>query len=756
MTKPYTESVDYLLTWMTDTNQISDNLGDPVDVFITDGSYTAHNSSYASYQISADPYVHDTFEQSAVVRALNNLNDRKLKRSGDIITGNLRINQNVIVDLDLLVQGGDIISSAGTFNLLNQPTTVSAFQAATSASIGATTGLTSFRHNLNVNGTSLDTTTAAFNLLNTATTLTIGATTGTATLRNATTIVTGTLRVDSASITTDTATTANIFTQASVTTLNIGSSGTAISIGAATGTTTVNNSLTVAGGSGQSFIINDSTTTKFIVDSTNGNTTISGTLGVTGDSTLTGDLAVNGGDITSTSTTFNFITSGSTTVNMANVATTINFGSTAFGAQTVSLFGSSNQTSTYNYATGATQSGLTKTLNFGTSSAAGSTTNINIGSTPGGTILFNSPNLRINSTSNGVIHTSGSNGTIGVLSVAAANRMLLSGNNAAPTWSTTSYPSTVASNRILLCNTSNTMVEGEVYSSDSSINIAFEAGKINFKATSTIASTVNASGDLIVGTTKSGTYTRTLTTVTVTITTHGLSNGSYVLLDFTSGGADDGVYSIFNVTTDTFDITTVASGTIGTSNVTAYSGGSIVGSKTLSLGSSGTIVPTSMIYGKSYHDATITKLIELENSAGVDQFSVDKTGNAILAGNLSVYGNIVNTGPGGAVVTQGIVEDPVTTTSTSEATLLSIAAATYRSVEYQIQAVEGTKYWTYKILAIHDGTNVNFTEYGVAGIGANPVTGFALDISAGNLLLKATSASASSTTYKVIATAIIL
>jgi len=66
------------------------------------------------------------------------------------------------------------------------------------------------------------------------------------------------------------------------------------------------------------------------------------------------------------------------------------------------------------------------------------------------------------------------------------------------------------------------------------------------------------------------TYTRTLTTVTVTYVNHGLWVNKWVYLDFTSGGALDGLYQVTSVTADTFTVTTVASGTIATSNVTAY------------------------------------------------------------------------------------------------------------------------------------------------------------------------------------------
>jgi len=54
-----------------------------------------------------------------------------------------------------------------------------------------------------------------------------------------------------------------------------------------------------------------------------GATTLSSTLSVTNNTTLTGDLAVNGGDLTSTASTFNLLASP-TTVNIAAAGTTVN------------------------------------------------------------------------------------------------------------------------------------------------------------------------------------------------------------------------------------------------------------------------------------------------------------------------------------------------------------------------------------------------------------------------------------------------
>ena len=62
---------------------------------------------------------------------------------------------------------------------------------------------------------------------------------------------------------------------------------------------------------------------------------------------------------------------------------------------------------------------------------------------------------------------------------------------------------------------------------------------------------------------KAATYSRAGTTVTVTSTAHGLSNGDTVFIDFTSGGAGDGHYTVSNVASNTFDLAgNSSSGTI--------------------------------------------------------------------------------------------------------------------------------------------------------------------------------------------------
>jgi hypothetical protein len=128
--------------------------------------------------------------------------------------------------------------------------------------------------------------------------------TGNATFGNMTIgdIIAGDLAVNGGDFTT-TATTFNFLTSTAAT-VNLATAATTLSIGAGTGTTTVNN-------------------TTFAVTN---NATVGGTLGVTGDVTLTGDLAVNGGDITTSAATFNLINTNATTVNFAGAATALSIG----------------------------------------------------------------------------------------------------------------------------------------------------------------------------------------------------------------------------------------------------------------------------------------------------------------------------------------------------------------------------------------------------------------------------------------------
>ena len=69
---------------------------------------------------------------------------------------------------------------------------------------------------------------------------------------------------------------------------------------------------------------------------------------------------------------------------------------------------------------------------------------------------------------------------------------------------------------------------------------------------------------------KSGTWSRTGTTVTVTINGNGLTNGQRVFLDVAPGTTmRDGMYEVSNVSTNTFTVTSATTGS-ATGTVTMY------------------------------------------------------------------------------------------------------------------------------------------------------------------------------------------
>ena len=68
-------------------------------------------------------------------------------------------------------------------------------------------------------------------------------------------------------------------------------------------------------------------------------------------------------------------------------------------------------------------------------------------------------------------------------------------------------------------------------------------------------------------TSDSATYTQSGTTITVTKSSHGFSIGTFVDIDFTSGGATDGYFEVQSVpSSNTFTVTALSSATISSSN----------------------------------------------------------------------------------------------------------------------------------------------------------------------------------------------
>ena len=241
---------------------------------------------------------------------------------------------------------GTIVGTQTTQNVFNATaTTVNAFGAATSLTIGATSGTATIRNstvaitNAATVGSSLTVTGAT--ALNGGLTMDTDAFTVADTSGN--TAIKGTLTVTGATVLNGGLTMDSTAFTVADTTGNTAIGGTLQVTGATTltgalaangGITVDSTNFTVDGTTGAvatastlsatgDFAIN---TNKFQVTASSGNTSVAGTLAVTGNQTNTGDLAVNGGDITTSATTATVFNTTATTVNIAGAATTVSLG----------------------------------------------------------------------------------------------------------------------------------------------------------------------------------------------------------------------------------------------------------------------------------------------------------------------------------------------------------------------------------------------------------------------------------------------
>tara|TARA_B100001093_G_C26243525_1_gene765363 strand:+ start:114 stop:515 length:402 start_codon:yes stop_codon:yes gene_type:complete len=84
--------------------------------------------------------------------------------------------------------------------------------------------------------------------------------------------------------------------------------------------------------------------------------------------------------------------------------------------------------------------------------------------------------------------------------------------------------------------------------------------------------------------------------------------------------------------------------------------------------------------------------------------------------------------------------------------LVSLSTDTYRSVNYQIQAEQGSNFNITTINVIHNQSNVYLSEFGTINEPIGIAT-YSADINSGNLRLVGYASSTASTTYRVIYTA---
>ena len=134
------------------------------------------------------------------------------------------------------------------------------------------------------------------------------------------------------------------------------------------------------------------------------------------------------------------------------------------------------------------------------------------------------------------------------------------------------------------------------------------------------------------------------------------------------------------------------------------------------------------------------------------------TGNVTIGGTLT-YEDVTNIDVVGLITARSGVDfgSPAvlrlegassTKTSSSQASVDSFTASSYRSAQYQVQITRGSIYQMTTINVLHDGTNAYLSEFGTIRTGVNLAT-FDADINSGSLRLLATPTSSDSTVFKI-------
>ena len=170
------------------------------------------------------------------------------------------------------------------------------------------------------------------------------------------------------------------------------------------------------------------------------------------------------------------------------------------------------------------------------------------------------------------------------------------------------------------------------------------------------------------------------------------------------------------------------------------------------------------------YNATDSKWVGIASTAlGGNNVSGNLTvsGNAEFAGNISVAGTItyddvtfvdsigvvtarsgIELGAGSITPIIAIEAATSTTTTTSASNIDTFVAATFRSAQYQIQITQGSNYHVTTLNVLHDGTTVYLNEFGTIRTGASLAT-FDADIDSGNVRVRATPTTDSSTVFKL-------
>lgn len=118
------------------------------------------------------------------------------------------------------------------------------------------------------------------------------------------------------------------------------------------------------------------------------------------------------------------------------------------------------------------------------------------------------------------------------------------------------------------------------------------------------------------------------------------------------------------------------------------------------------------------------------------------------AGDIEATGQLTAVGPLSLSNLRMDADQNLTTTATTEVDLDTFPLLSYRSAKYHIQASQGTNYHATEVMVIHNSTNAYFSQFGDIYTNTS-LFNLSVDTNSGNVRLRVTPASESSTVFKI-------
>jgi hypothetical protein len=582
------------------------------------------------------------------------LGGNDIRESGGNVTITLN-NLDVTVAGDLAVNGGDITTDDATATIFNaNATTLSVGNAATTLYIGNSSGNVLVGGDLQLGGNDIRESGGNVSI----------------TLNNLDVTVVGDLAVNGGDITTDD-TTATIF-NANATTLSVGNAATTTYIGASGGNVITGGDLQLGG--------ND-------IRESGGNVTV--TLNNL-DVTVAGDLAVNGGDITTTQTTANIFNANVTSLSIGNAATGVFIGNTS-NTGTTQISGNLTVTTNIDVIGNADLANLR--VQDTTISSVTTNANINIDPNGTGAVVLNSTGddsnvvIKGNTTSgyNNLIYADAVNGRVGFLTdtVPAGAIFKVNANSSVilPVGNTATRPGTE--------------VEGMLRYNTTISNYEFWDGSAwqSTGSSFTVISTDAFSGD---GSTVAFTLSQSTTTAGLIVAINGIVQQPT---------------TAYNVSGTTLTFTEAP----------------LIGDEI----DARVITTTSTVEEIAKNDSSVA--ITDTGSNGTITLTTDGTARLVANTAVNIDGPIVPITGGTSVGTSATVIDTFDKT-------------VYRSAKYVVQVSHASAgYEVSEVLVVHNGTTATQAQYGVTFTGAASLGATSVGVNSGNIELKYTGANSANT-----------